>query len=49
MTLTKEELEEIIWCMEQMASDYQPGELSTKTFDSALIKLEDKLEQMTLK
>ena len=48
MTFTKEELEEMIWCLKQMEDYYESGTSGRHTYIGALIKLEDKLEQMTL-
>ena len=47
MKLTKEELEEIIWCMENMEIQYHSGTLEYSDFKHALVKLEDELDKIT--
>ena len=44
---TKEELEEIVWCMEQMQSAYWSDEPGLKNWETALNKLDDILNQRT--
>jgi hypothetical protein len=38
--LTQAEISTILWCMEQMASDFQEGDESTNDFLSAFAKIE---------
>ena len=49
MKLNKQELEEILWCMETMEPQYHSGTLEYSDFKHARIKLEDELERLTLK
>ena len=39
-TINQKEISVILWCMESMASDFQPGDDSTLDFDSAFAKIE---------
>ena len=47
MKLSKEEIEEIIWCMENMEPQYHSGTLEYSDFKHALMKLEDELDKIT--
>lgn len=38
--LTDAEISCILWCMESMANDFQPGDDSTPDFESAFAKIE---------
>ena len=47
MKLNKEELQEVICCMEQMETAYESGTLEYQDYKRALIKLEDELDKIT--
>ena len=49
MKLNKQEIEEILWCMETMEPQYHSGTLEYSDFKHAQLKLEDELERLTLK
>jgi len=39
-TLNQQEIGVVLWCMESMASDFQPEDESTQDFNSAFVKIE---------